>query len=138
MTDSSTLPALCVIDRDPRSLAATVSALVRRFGNDYTVLGLAPEEALEALQHKVSANEPVALLLFGDADPDLLTRAHELHPHAKRVLLVDRDYTTHSPAVQAIALGRVDYHIVRPWSDMELLYGPMSEYLSSWTRTREP
>ncbi len=40
--------------------------------------------------------------------------------------------------MQAIALGRADYHIVRPWTDTEMLYGPMSEYLSAWTREREP
>jgi thioredoxin reductase (NADPH) len=139
MTTSSTLPALFVVDRDPGSLAAMVSALVRRYGNDYAVHGeTSPEASLAALQQKASAHEPVAMLVVGDADTGLLARAHELHPHAKRVLLIDRDYSTKSPAVQAIALGRVDYHIVRPWSDAEMLYGPMSEYLSAWTREREP
>ena len=69
---------------------------------------------------------------------DFLARAHELHPRAKRVLLVDRDYSSTSPAVQAMALGRADYHIVRPWADDEMMYGAMSEYLSSWTREQEP
>jgi thioredoxin reductase (NADPH) len=139
MTTSANLPALFVFDRDPGSLAAMVSALVRRYGNDYAVLGeTSPEASLAVLRQKASAQEPVALLVVGDADADLLARAHEMHPHAKRVLLIDRDYSTNSPAVQAIALGRADYHIVRPWSDAEMLYGPMSEYLSAWTREREP
>ena len=69
---------------------------------------------------------------------DFLAQAHELHPRAKRVLLVDRDYTSTSPAVQAITLGHVDHHIVRPWADDEMMYGAMSEYLSSWTREQEP
>ena len=80
-----------------------------------------------------AANEPVALLLVDDAASDFLARAHELHPRAKRVLLVDRDYSSTSPAVQAMTLGRADYHIVRPWADDEMMYGAMSEYLSSWT-----
>jgi thioredoxin reductase (NADPH) len=139
MGDSPDLPAVFVVDHDARSLEATVAALVRRFGNDYAVQGVTSrDEALEVLRQKAVVSQPVALLLCAEADSDLLTQAHELHPHAKRVLVVDRDYTTHSPAVQAIALGRVDYHIVRPWSDMEMLYGPMSEYLSSWMREREP
>ncbi len=139
MTTSSSLPALFVIDRDPGSLAATVSALVRRYGNDYAVHGeTSPEASLTELQQMASAQELVAMLVVGDVDADLLGRAHELHPHAKRVLLINRDYSTNSPAVQAIALGRADYHIVRPWSDAEMLYGPMSEYLSAWTREREP
>ena len=82
--------------------------------------------------------EPVALLLVDDAAPDFLARAHELHPGAKRVLLVDRDYSSTSPAVQAMALGRADYHIVRPWADNESMYRAMSEYLSSWTVEQEP
>ena len=139
MTTVQTNPALFLVDRDPRSLAALVSALVRRYGNDYVVQGeTSPQAALAALRQKAVANEPVALLLVGDVDADLLASAHQMHPHAKRVLLIDRDYSTKSPAVQAIALGRVDYHIVRPWADTEMLYGPMSEYLSSWTREREP
>ena len=85
-----------------------------------------------------AANEPVALLLVDDAASDFLARAHELHPRAKRVLLVDRDYSSTSPAVQAMTLGRADYHIVRPWADDEMMYRAMSEYLSSWTREQEP
>jgi thioredoxin reductase (NADPH) len=61
-----------------------------------------------------------------------------LHPLAKRVLLVDRDYSSTSPAVQAIILGHADYHIVRPWPDAEVMYRAMSEYLSSWMREQEP
>ncbi len=37
-----------------------------------------------------------------------------------------------------MALGRADYHIVRPWADDEMMYRAMSEYLSSWTREQEP
>jgi thioredoxin reductase (NADPH) len=67
------------------------------------------------------AEKPVALLLVDDAAADFLARAHELHPRAKRVLLVDRDYSSTSPVVQAMTLGRVDYHIVRPWADDEMM-----------------
>ena len=36
-----------------------------------------------------------------------------------------------------MALGHADYHIVRPWADDEMLYGAMSEYLSSWTKEQD-
>jgi thioredoxin reductase (NADPH) len=85
-----------------------------------------------------AANEPVALFLVDDAASGFLARAHELYPRAKRVLLVDRDYTSTSPAVQAMTLGHVDYHLVRPWADDEMMYGAMSEYLSSWTKEQQP
>jgi thioredoxin reductase (NADPH) len=52
--------------------------------------------------------------------------------------MVDRDYTTKSPAVQAMTLGRVDFHIVRPWGDDEMIYGPMADFLLAWTREQEP
>ena len=131
---------LFVVDRDPSSLEVLLSDLARRFGNDFTVRGeTSPEAAHGALGEMATANEPVALLLVDDdIAPDFLERAHELHPRAKRVLLVDRDYTSTSPAVQAMALGHVDYHIVRPWADDEMMYGAMSEYLASWTREQEP
>ena len=132
-------PVLFVLDDDPTSLDVLLSDLARRFGNDFTVTGdTSPATALSALEQMAAANEPVALLLVNDAAVDFLERAHELHPQAKRVLLVDRDYSSMSPAVQAITLGHADYHIVRPWMDDEAMYRAMSEYLSAWTRDREP
>jgi thioredoxin reductase (NADPH) len=130
---------LFVVDHDSSSLDVLLSDLSRRFGNDFTVRGeTSPEAAHVALREMAAANEPLALLLIDDATSDFLARAHELYPRAKRVLLVDRDYTSTSPAVQAMTLGHVDYHIVRPWADDEMMYGAMSTYLSSWTREQEP
>ncbi len=132
-------PVLFVLDHDPNSLDVLVHDLERRFGNDFAVRGdSSPEAALVALKTMANANDAVALLLVEDPASDFLTRAHELHPRAKRVLLVDRDYSSTSPAVQTMALGRADYHIVRPWSDDEMMYGAMSEYLSSWTSEQGP
>ena len=131
-------PVLFVVDHDTRSLSELLADLTRRFGGDFTVKGdSSPEAALVALQEMASADEPVALVLVDDSSSDFLARAHELHPRAKRVLLVDRDYSSTSPAVQAMALGRADYHIVRPWSDDEMMYGAMSEYLSSWAKEQD-
>ena len=130
---------LFVLDRDPRSLEVLVSDLSRRFGNDFSVRGeTSPAAALDALREMAAADEQVALLLVDDAVADFLQSAHELYPRAKRVLLVDRDYSTTSPAVQAMALGHADFHIVRPWADDEMLYRAMSEYLASWTRGQAP
>jgi thioredoxin reductase (NADPH) len=112
------LPILFVLDRDPKSLAVLLADLSGRFGNDFMVKGeTSAVHALNALQEMAAAHEPVALLLVDDAASDLLARAHALHPRAARVLLIDRDYSSTSPAVQAIALGRADYHIVRPWTE---------------------
>jgi thioredoxin reductase (NADPH) len=132
-------PVLFVIDHDPASLHVLVSGLSRRFGKDFSISGeTSPEIALAELQELAAAQHPVALLLVEDAAMGTLACAQKLHPSAKRVLLVDRDYSSTSPAVQAITLGRADYHLVRPWSDDESMYRAMTEYLSSWTREQEP
>ena len=139
MVESAALPLLFVVDHDPNSLEAMLSDLSGRFGNDFAVRGeTSPEAALAALAEIAAADEPVALLLVDDVSPDFLARAHQLHPRAKRVLLIDRDYSSTSPAVQAMTLGRADYHIVRPWSDDEVMYGAVTEYLSSWETEQKP
>ena len=139
MTRPAKAPVLFVLDRDRNSLDVLLSDLARRYGNDFTVTGeTSPDAALSALWEMTAANERVALLFADAAAADFMARAHELHPLAKRVLLVDRDYSSTSPAVQAIILGHADYHIVRPWPDAEVMYRAMSEYLSSWMREQEP
>lgn len=140
MAESVALPVLFVVDHDRNSLVVSISDLSRRFGNDFTVLGeTSAHTALDALQRMKAADEAVALLLVDDATAfEFLPSAHELHPSAKRVLLVDRDYRSTSPAVQAMTVGQADYHLVRPWADDEMMYGSMSEYLASWTREQEP
>jgi thioredoxin reductase (NADPH) len=132
-------PVLFVVDQDAHSLDALIAGLTRRFGSDFTVKGeSSADAAIAALRAMKSAAEAVALLVVDDSSSDLLERAHELHPSAKRVVFVDRDYTSANPVVQAIALGRADYHIVRPWVDDEMMYSSMSEFLASWTREQEP
>lgn len=132
-------PVIFILDRDPSSFAALLSDLSRRFGKDFTVTGeTSPDAALDALREMADAGESIALLLVDEGIPGFTTRAHELHPRAKRVLLVNRDYSCASPAVQAMTLGQADYHIVRPWPDPEVLYRAVGEYLSSWRREEEP
>jgi thioredoxin reductase (NADPH) len=131
---------LLVVDDDAHALDLLLSDLSRRFANDFSIRGrTSPEEALSTLEELSAERRPVALLLVDEAiSGDFLARAHALHPQAKRVLLVDRDYSSTNPAVQAMTLGRVDFHITRPWGDDETMYRAMSEYLSAWTREHEP
>jgi thioredoxin reductase (NADPH) len=139
VANRSKLPVLFIVDHDKTSLHALLSDLSRRFGNDFVVRGeTSSSAALAVLRELADADVPVALLLVADAASDVLTCGHELHPSAKRVLLVDRDYSSTSPAVQAMALGRAEYHIVRPWADEESAYHAVNEFLSSWTREQKP
>src|SRR5215475_2529960 len=132
-------PVVFVVDHDKGSLENLLSDLRRRYDASFVVEGdISVEAALAVLRDMATAGQPVAMVLVEDATSDLLAPAHELHPRAKRVLLVDRDYTSKSPAVAAMTFGHVDYHIVRPWADDEMIYGPMNEYLSAWLREHEP
>jgi thioredoxin reductase (NADPH) len=139
MRPPSKRPVLFVVDHDRTSLDALLSDLSRRFGGDFEIRGeTSPALALEVLRELAVADAPVALLLVDDAAADLLGCAHELHPSAKRVLLVDRDYSSTSPAVQAMTLGRADHHIVRPWASEETVYRAIGDFLSSWIAEHRP
>jgi thioredoxin reductase (NADPH) len=136
---TSALPVLYVLDGDRRSLDGLLDDLSGRFGRDFTVRGeTSPDRALRAVEAMAAAGERLALLLIDDIASECLTRAHALYPRAARVLLVDRDYSAASPAVQAIALGRADFHITRPWTDDESMYRAMTDFLASWEEEQEP
>ena len=59
----------------------------------------------------------------------------QLHPLAKRILLVERDYTAANPIVPAMMLGQIDYHLVKPWFPDHGLYPAVSEFLANWARS---
>jgi thioredoxin reductase (NADPH) len=60
-----------------------------------------------------------------------------MHPLAKRVLLVERDYSARSPVVQAMTLGEADYHITKPWTLEQDLYRVISEFLAEWAKDQQ-
>jgi thioredoxin reductase (NADPH) len=136
-------PALFVIDNDPGVVSAMTEDLGRRFGQDFTVVGETTADAgLAALERLAAHGVPVALVI---ADHDLaglpgtsfLARAHELHPQARRVLLVERDYSVRSPVVRAMTLGEADYHLSKPWMLEQDLYRGVSEFLADWARDQD-
>ena len=69
---------------------------------------------------------------------DLLARAHGLHPGAKRILLIDRgNWTGPHPAIEAMAVGKIDYYLYVPWFPLERnLHPPVSEFLAAWDKSR--
>jgi thioredoxin reductase (NADPH) len=142
-------PILFLTSPDRGVLEALERDLDRRFGNDGRILasheagaGLAMLEALAEL------DEPVALVIAdrgeaadgdaGEAGLAFLDAAHELHPGAKRILMVERDYRRSNPIVGAMSLGRIDYHLVKPWVPSEGLYPAVSEFLADWAAARGP
>jgi thioredoxin reductase (NADPH) len=104
-------PVLFVIDDDAGVVDALQEDLGRRFGEDFRVIGESSAVAGLAMLHKLAdEHEPVALLIVDHHLSEMpgvgfLACAHELHPLARRVLLVERDYSARSPVVQAMTLG---------------------------------
>ncbi len=141
-TGGTAAPILFLVSAERSVLHALQADLGRRFGNDTRILAAAePGDGLAQLAALAERGEPVALLIADQRMPQLtgiefLARAHALHPAAKRILLVERDYTAANPTVPAMMLGQIDYHLVRPWFPDHGLYPAVSEFLASWARTQ--
>ncbi len=136
-------PILYIVAQDPHVLDALDGDLDRHFGNECRILKASdPAGALEELADLAKRGEPVALLIADQRMPDMtgvdfLVKAHELHPMAKRILLIERDYTRTNPTVSAMTLGQIDYHLVRPWHTELGLYPAVSEFLASWSASQD-
>ena len=136
-------PVLFVIDDDPGVVRALHDDLSRRFGEDFRVVGASSAAAgLATLRDLADGHEAVALLIAGHRmrempGVDFLRSAHAMHPLAKRVLLVERDYSARSPVVRAMTLGQADYHLSKPWMLEQDLYREISEFLADWAKDQE-
>jgi thioredoxin reductase (NADPH) len=139
-------PIFLLVSGDGTCLEALHRDLSRRYQADYQVLGADSAAAgLTMLAVHAGSGGEVALVIADEhlADMpavDFLVRAHDLHPGAKRVLLIDRgNWSGPHPAVQAMAVGRIDYHLYMPWSPVErFLHPAVSEFLAAWDSSREP
>jgi thioredoxin reductase (NADPH) len=139
-------PILFLVDDRPKVLEALAGDLERRFGRDHRILSeTSPGAALEALAGLAGRDEEVAVVVAGQKMAELpgvlfLLRAHELHPSAKRVLLVGRrDWTPENPAVRAMTLGQIDTYLFEPWLPVgRFLDLPISQVLADWVPSRGP
>ena len=151
-TGSAGAPFLVVVDADLQARGITESALLRRFGSDYQVLGVGTaKEGLDALERLRMEGGQVALVaadlhLPGIDGVEFLERAHALHRSSNRVLLVAMDeYHTRVPFTElpilqrATILGRIDFWIVKGWTTPEeWLYPLVQEALTAWTMAHRP
>jgi thioredoxin reductase (NADPH) len=135
-------PVLFAIDDDPGVARALRGDLGRRYGEDFRVIGASSAAAgLAMLRELADEHVTVAVLIVGHTMREMpgiefLARAHGMHPQAKRVLLVERDYSVRSPVIQALTLGQADYHISKPWMLEQDLYRGVSEFLAEWAKDR--
>lgn len=137
------LPVVLAVDTDPDALGVVGSQLTQRYAHDYRVMcvGDVPE-GVRTLADLARAGVDVALVLTGMslsvlAHGGLLERVRELHPHAKRALLVPLTVWADKPSADAIrgaiAFGGVDYYVVRPaGSRDEVFHEAISSFLLEW------
>ena len=137
-------PILFLAADDPTLLRVLETDLLRRFGNENRIFTYStPAAGLQALDRLAAASQPVALVVAdhamrGLSGVDFLARAHALFPVAKRVLMVERDYTAANPIVPAMTLGQIDYHLVKPWSPELGLFPAVSGFLADWAQSQAP
>jgi thioredoxin reductase (NADPH) len=136
---------MLVVEDESDVRARIREELERRYGSDYRVTceGSALE-ALAKLERWRAKGHPVALVMADQWMPDLtgeelLARVKPLFPDAKRALLVNfgawGDRETADAMLRAMARGRMDYYVLKPWRRAdELFHRTVTEFLHEWER----
>jgi thioredoxin reductase (NADPH) len=137
-------PVILAVDPD-RDAISRITAHLQRYADDYRVLcSSSTEGALADLERMREAGDRVAVVLAGRGESgmrgeELLERVNALHPHATRGLLIEfgawGDADTADAIRRAMALGHIDYYVLKPWSEPdELFHRTVSEFLHEWRR----
>ena len=138
-------PLLCVVHDDAGVLDLLARDLGERFGTHYDVDAHPNADAALAVLRAFAADgRPVAAVFAGDTDAcggdAFRAEAHDLHPGARRVLLVGRgEWSKRHPAVAAMRSGQADSYVFVPWGPRERwLYLPVGETLAEWEASQPP
>ena len=139
-------PLLLAVDADPETLSRIEMHLQRRFGGDFRIRGeLTATAALAQLEAARDRHDPVVTVLADQWLPDvpgaeLLARVRTMHPDARRALLVPwgawADRPTAEAILRAMALGDINYYVLKPWSEHDELFNrTIGEFVHEWSRT---
>jgi thioredoxin reductase (NADPH) len=137
-------PVILAVDPD-RAAISRITGHLSRYADDYRIeCGSSTDDALAKLERMRDAGDKVAIVLAargegGLAAEELLELVNRLHPHAKRGLLIEfgawGDEDTASAIRRAMALGHIDYYVLKPWNEPdELFHRTVSEFLHEWRR----
>jgi thioredoxin reductase (NADPH) len=139
-------PILALLDDDNNAVVRLQGDLERRYGADYDIVAMtSPSAALERLEQWQEQAVRIALLVTDQWMPEMtgiefLIRAHEIHPGAKRLLVIDVGDVTAEPAiVRALTLNQLDFYFGKPWaSPEEEVYPVIGEALRVWAQENLP
>ncbi|WP_062377761.1 FAD-dependent oxidoreductase [Demequina pelophila] len=133
-------PIILAVDDEPHVLNAVTRDLQERYRGDYRIVkALSGQEALEATQEFKRRGAALALLVVDQRMPgmsgiELLGRAINLYPDAKRVLLTA--YADTDAAIASINEVALDYYLMKPWDPPEeQLYPVLDDLLDAWAAT---
>jgi thioredoxin reductase (NADPH) len=140
-------PVLLAVDSDQAALAEVERELTDRYARTYRVVCTgSPAEAIATMRDVAAAGEEVALVLAaeevsGTSGTALLRQVHQLHPHAKRGLMIPwggwADPTTGHAIFDAMAHGWIDYYVLRPaGSADEVFHQAISSFLLEFSNSR--
>jgi thioredoxin reductase (NADPH) len=142
-------PVIVAVDDERDALARVEHELQRRYGGDYRIVcERRPLRALERLEEMREEGDDVAIVLAdqwmpGCTGAELLSRVRDLHPSAKRAMLIEfgdwGERRTADALLQAMAMGQIDYYVLKPWrSPDELFHRTMAEFVHEWSRGAAP
>jgi thioredoxin reductase (NADPH) len=143
--NAATRPVFLLVEEDREALDALRQALERRVGADYQIVAeTQPERGLSVLEQLRERGEQVAVIIAAErmqrvTGEQFLERAHELHPLAGRALICAAfDRRAEQSILQAMALGRADMILVRPWDPADhRLYPRIGMLLDRWVQATE-
>jgi thioredoxin reductase (NADPH) len=139
-------PILIAVDKDETSLLFVEQELRKRYGADYEVIcDPSAELALSKLQALKDEDRQVALLFTDQSLPEMtgiefLNRAHNLHPNAKRILLVGLwAWENPETILQAMTFGWIDSYLWKPTGPLdERFHSQITELLEAWRHLNWP
>lgn len=136
-------PRSIILSVDPETDPRLADELQRRYASDYRIVTVASSEAgREELHRAHESGDRVALLIVDRAVADceeLFAHAQDLQSSCKRLLLIRfgewGDEGVANTIRSAMALGRIDYYALRPWtSPDELFHRTVTELLHEFAR----
>jgi thioredoxin reductase (NADPH) len=142
----ATRPTLLVVDIEPEMLDRIEGELQRSFGSDFRVRGeRRGDDAVRTLEtaHELSQRVAVVLVdaaLSGEERARVFAIARDLHPDARRALLVEwgawADRGIAETILTSVAVGDISYYVLKPWIERdELFHRTVAEFVQEWSRS---